>query len=68
MAISQLIGRGIGFSPGAPKYIVTHGLLVASALGDPIATYRRVTPVTLTFRRVTPVTQTFRRITQVGGS
>lgn len=32
MPVSQLIGRGIGFSPGSVKYIPTHGLTVGAAV------------------------------------
>lgn len=32
MAIANLIARGIGFSPGAVKYIVTHGLSIGEAV------------------------------------
>lgn len=30
-AISQLINRGIGFTPGSPKYIITLGLSMPTA-------------------------------------
>ena len=30
MAIKNIIAKGIGFSPGSPKYIVTHGFDIGS--------------------------------------
>ena len=36
MAIANIIARGIGFSPGSVKFIVTHGFISGEAPGDAI--------------------------------
>lgn len=36
MAISNIIARGIGFSPGGVKFIVTHGLSLGAAVAESI--------------------------------
>lgn len=36
MAISNIIAKGIGFSPGSTKYIVTHGFDIGAVVNVPI--------------------------------